>query len=87
MEVSIVQKTTDWAEGRGCKVIDKCFLELDNAIDYVNSQGGIMGATPRVSRRRLYDCGWEIALVEVDPGDDSVILLPHKIKKSVWVFK
>lgn len=54
--VWVVEKNSDFTEGRGPMYVDRIFAEIEDAIEYILAQDGIYGSKQRLSNR----CGVNI---------------------------
>lgn len=59
MIVFAVYKNSDMTEGRGPMVLDKLFLVRKMAVEYANSQKGVMGTSPFRDHKRARDVASE----------------------------
>lgn len=50
-KVWVVEKNSDFTEGRGPMYVDRIFSEIEDAIEYVLAQQGIYGSKQRLSNR------------------------------------
>ena len=53
MEVFCVMRNADFTEGRGPMRLDRIFLNRDDAVDYMDSQPGVMGRRAKWSEEKV----------------------------------
>ena len=63
MKIYVTYRNSDTTEGRGPMVSHKAFVDEQKAIDYIDTQPGIMGRMAKWSEEKYGD--WEIRSLNV----------------------
>ena len=84
MKVYMTKRNAKWNEGRGPMVNDKCFLHLDDAVQYINAQPEIMGTFDETGQNLG---GWTIEEFEVIDYDIIKEQVKVELEKEVALNK